>query len=102
MRTYPFHNLTTFRRVPIIYTPTLDGFTVLGGSGTSNTPAPVFAVNHNHFFPFIQEGDWLRESEPMTDQEQHNVFTTFVDASYQFFCKNVRAGGFVLHKTLTA
>ena len=100
----PFHNLTTFRRVPIIYTPQLDGFTVLGGgvNQTSNTPAPVFAVNHNYFHPFVQEGDWLREDDPMTDQEQHNVFTTFVDSSYQFFCKNCRAAGFVLHKKITA
>ncbi len=98
----PFHGVTTFRRVPIIYAPQLNDFTVLGGSGTSNTPDPIFAINHAMFYPIVQEGDWMREDGPHTDVEQHNVMTTFIDGSYQFFCKNVRQSGFVLHKTITA
>lgn len=98
----PFHGITTFRRVPIIYTPQLDGMTVLGGSATSNTPSPVYGVNHAMFYPIVQEGDWMREDGPHSDVEQHNVFTTFIDGSYQYFCKNVRASGFVLHTALTA
>lgn len=99
----PFHGLTTFRRVPIIYTPALDDMEITGGSGTSNTDVdPVYAVNHAMFYPMVQSGDWMREDGPHTDVEQHNVFTTFIDGSYQFFCKNVRTAGFVLHKALTA
>lgn len=98
----PFHGNTTFRRVPIIYTPVLDDITVTGGSATSNTPNPVYGINHDKFYPIVQEGDWMRESEPMKDVEQHNVITTFVDCSYNFFCKNVREAGFVMHKSITA
>lgn len=98
----PFHGITTFRRVPILYTPQLDDMTVLGGSATSNTPAPVYGVNHAMFYPMVQAGDWMREEGPISDVEQHNVFTTFIDGSYQFFCKNVRQSGFCGHTALTA
>lgn len=98
----PFHGVTTFRRVPIIQVPLLDDMSVLGGSSTSNTPEPVYGVNHAYFYPMVMEGDWLREDGPHSDVEQHNVFTTFLDGSYQFFCKNVRQSGFVLHKSITA
>jgi hypothetical protein len=96
----PFHGMTTFRRVPIIYTPQLDDMTVESSGGTTVSPCPVYGVNHNYFYPMVQEGDWLREEGPMKDVEQHNVLTTFVDGSYQFFCKNVRQAGFVLHKII--
>lgn len=81
-----FHGITTFKRVPILYTPQLD----------SDTENPVYAVNHAKFYPIVQEGDWMRESEPISDVEQHNVTTTFIDGSYQFFCTNLREAGFVL------
>jgi hypothetical protein len=95
----PFHGNTTFKRVPIIYTPQLDAYTP-GNSSTSCDP--VFGVNHSKFFPIVMDGDWMREDEPMRDVENNNVITTFIDSSYQFFCKNVRQGGFVLHKVLAA
>lgn len=98
----PFHGMTTFRRVPIVYTPQLDEVTVTDGGSNSFTPDPVYGVNHAKFFPIVQDGDWMRESEPIKDVEQHNVLTTFTDGSYNFFCKNVRAGGFVLHKIIPA
>ncbi len=98
----PFHGATTFRRIPIIYTPQIDDFTVIGGSETSNTPAPIFAINHDMFYPIVQDGDWLREDGPMRDVEQNNVLTTFLDGTYQYFCKNVRQSGFVLHTAITA
>ncbi len=84
----PFHNATTFKRVPIVYTPQLD----------PDTDDPVYGICHDKFFPMVLEGDWMRESEPMMDVEQHNVMTTFIDSSFQFFCLNVREGGWVGHK----
>lgn len=84
----PFHGVTTFRRVPILYTPQLD----------SDADSVVYAVNHAKFFPIVQEGDWMRESEPMMDVEQPDTMTTHVSGSYQYFAKNVREGGFVLSK----
>ncbi len=88
----PYHGNTTFKRVPIIYTPQIDG----------DGDDPVYGVSHSKFFPFVLEGDWMRESEPMMDVEQHNVTTTFIDSSFQFFCTNVREAGFVGHKLATA
>jgi hypothetical protein len=58
-------------------------------------------VNHNAFYPITQEGDWLRENEPQSDVETNNVFVTIIDNSYQFFCKNRRVAGAVIHKALT-
>lgn len=80
-----------FRGIPIIYTPVLD----------ADVDIPVYGINHAKFFPIVLDGDWMREGDPMFDVEQHNVMTTFIDGSYQFFCNNVREGGFVLH-TVTA
>ena len=85
-----FHGISTFRRIPLSYAPVLD-------ADTSN---PIYGVNHAKFFPIVQEGDWLRESEPMSDTESNNVSVVFVDSSYQYFCTNVRDAGFVLHNVL--
>lgn len=82
-----FHGNTVFRRVEIVHTASLDG----------DADKPVYGVNHAKFYPVVQEGDWMRESDPMMDVEQHNVITTFVDSSYQYFDINVRESGFVLH-----
>lgn len=88
----PFHGNTSFKRVPIEHTPLLNDATY----------SPVYGVNHAHFFPMVLEGDWMREDGPHKDVEQHNVFTTFLDSSFQYFCKNVREGGFVIHNVVTA
>jgi hypothetical protein len=82
-----FHGNTTFKRVEIVHTPSLNGASF----------SPVYGVNHDMFYPVVMDSDWMRESDPQTDVEQHNVMTTFIDGSYQFFCKNVREAGFVLH-----
>jgi hypothetical protein len=78
-----FHGVTTFNRVPIVYAPVLD----------ADADAPIYGVNHSKFFPIVQSGDWMRESEPMKDVEMHNVIVTFIDGSYQFFCTNRRHAG---------
>lgn len=87
-----FHGVTAFRRVPLEYAPVLD----------SDTSDPVYMINHNVFFPIVLEGDWLRENEPMADVESNNVFVTIIDSSYQFFCKNRRTAGAVIHKALAS
>lgn len=86
----PFHGNTAFKRVPVIYNNQLD----------DDDSDPIYAVNHAKFFPIVQDGDWMRESDPMADVEQHNVTTVFIDGSYQFFCTNRREAGFVIHKAL--
>jgi hypothetical protein len=87
-----FHGVAAFRRVPLIYAPVLD----------ADTDNPIYGVNHSKFFPIVLEGDWMLEADPIMDVETHNVIVTFIDASYQYFCTNVREAGFVLHNTLTS
>lgn len=87
-----FHGVTTFRRVPILYTPQID----------KDADGVIYGINHAKFFPMVLDGDWMREGEPMMDVELHNVITTFIDGSYQFFDTNVRESGFVLSKKLLA
>ena len=87
-----FHGVTTFRRVPVLYTPQLD----------SDADGVIYGVNHAKFFPIILDGDWMRESDPMMDVEMHNTITTFVDGSYQYFCLNVRESGFALSHQLAS
>lgn len=94
-----FHGITAFRRVPLMYAPLLDSDTDASGGASS---APVYMVNHNMFFPIVLQGDWLRENEPMSDVESNNTFVTIVDNSYQFFCKNRRTAGAVIHKQIAA
>lgn len=85
----PFQGQTAFKRVPIIYAPVLDGVTF----------TPFYGVNYSHFFPFVQEGNWLREENPAPTAEQVDTFTTVVIGAYNMACDNVREGGFVLHTT---
>lgn len=87
-----FHGVTTFRRVPVLYTPQID----------ADADGVIYGVNHAKFYPITLDGDWMREGDPMMDVEQPNVMTTFIDGSYQYFCTNVREGGFVLSKVLAA
>jgi hypothetical protein len=70
-----------------MYAPVLD----------ADIDATVYGVNHAKFFPIVQSGDWMRESPQQNDVEMHNVFVTFIDGSYQFFCTNRRLAGFALH-----
>lgn len=81
-----FHGVTTFRRIPLLYAPVLD----------TDTHNPLYGINHAKFYPIVLEGDWMREGDPMMDVEQHNVITSFLDGSYQYFADNVREAGFVL------
>lgn len=81
----PFEGNVSFRKVPIFHTPQIN----------DDTDDPVYGVNHEFFFPYVLEGDWLREGEPETDVEQPSVFTTTIEGSYQYFCTNKREAGFV-------
>jgi len=87
-----FHGVLAFNRVPVEHAPELD----------DDTDRPVYGVNHNKFYPIVLEGDWMREDEPQRDPELHNVVTTFVDGSYQYFCTNVREAGFVISNVLAS
>jgi hypothetical protein len=86
-----FGGVTVFRRIEVRYANKLD----------ADADDPVIGVNHGHFYPVVLDGDWMRESDPMVDRDQHNTLTTFIDCSYNFLCDNVRLAGFVLSKPPT-
>jgi hypothetical protein len=77
---YAFNNLV-FRNHPIIWIPQLD----------SDTDNPIYGIDHSKFYPVVLEGDFLRESEPMQDPRQHNVYQVFVDLTYNYLCVDRRS-----------
>lgn len=77
---YFFNNLV-FRNHPIIWIPKLD----------EDTTNPVYGVDHDKFYPVVLRGDFLRESEPMQDPRQHNVYHVFVDLTYNYLCVDRRS-----------
>jgi len=85
----PFGGILTFKRIPWIGVPALD----------SVSHNPIYGLNHAYFFPYVLRDWWLKEDEPIRDRSQRHVFTVGIDCSYQFFCLNRRAGGFVLHSS---
>ena len=74
----------TFRKNPIIWIPQLDDAAFTAANN------PVYMVDHATFYPVCLKGDFLRETGPNPAPNQHNVFRTFVDLSYNFVCVNRR------------
>lgn len=81
----PFHGQAAFKRIPLLHTPQLN----------ADVDQPIYATNHDKFYPYVMEDDWMREDEPMNDVEQPDTFTTRMSGSYQYFCGNLRLAGFV-------
>lgn len=59
---------------------------------------PIYCVDFTKFIPYVQDGYWMEESEPMTDRGQHTTFTVYLDGAHNNLCLNRRTAGFVLHK----
>lgn len=81
-----FEGQIAFNRIPIRRAPVLD-------ADASN---PIYFTNMYHFFPFVMQGDWMREDDPIQDVAQPGVFVTWMNSQFQLFCRNVRAGGAVI------
>jgi hypothetical protein len=75
-----YQGKTLFNGIPVVYIAFLD-------ADTSN---PVYLINHSVFKPFVLSGDFMRETGPVSSRNMHNVFTTFVDTSFNFICLNRR------------
>ncbi len=80
--------LVYINRLPVVPIPQLNG--------ASNTP--IYCIDFGKFIPYVHDGYWMEESEPMTDRGQHTTFTVFVDGAHNNLCLNLREAGFVLHK----
>ena len=91
--------LVYVNRLPVVYIGNLDGYTE---PATDVATAPIYCVDFEKFIPYVQDGYWMEESEPMTDRRQHTTFTVFLDGSHNNLCVNRRTAGFVLHKAIPA
>ena len=79
-------------RMPVVYIPALDNTTLHPAKYN-----PVFTVDFRKFVPYVQDGYWMEEGEPMTDRGQHTTFTVFLDGAHNNLCTSRRKCGFVLH-----
>lgn len=91
--------LVYMNRLPVVYIPQLDGVT---DPVTSDETDPIYCINFEKFIPYVQEGYWMEESEPMTDRGQHTTLTVFLDGSHNNLCVNRQEAGFVVHKAITS
>jgi len=91
--------LVMVNRLPVVYISQLDGITE---PVNSTATAPMYCVDFEKFIPYVQDGFWMEESEPMTDRGQHTTFTIFLDGSHNNLCINRRTAGFVIHKPITS
>lgn len=82
----PFKNMITFRGVPTIGLPTLNGAAY----------SPIYCVNLAHFFPVVHSDWWMKEDEPLRDRDQRHVFVQGIDCQYNYMADNIREAGFTL------
>jgi hypothetical protein len=91
--------LVYVNRLPVVPIPDLNTQT---DPETGDSPDSIYCINFEKFIPYVHDGYWMIESEPMTDRTQHTTFTVYLDGQHQNLCLNVREAGFVLHKALTS
>lgn len=91
--------LVLINRLPVVYITELDSFTEPVGDTAT---APIYCIDFEKFIPYVQDGYWMEEGEPMTDRRQHTTFTVFLDGSHNNLCTNRRTCGFVIHKAIPA
>lgn len=82
---------TTFRGVPIMYVPKLDG------SSLSATGAgPIYMIQWGSFRSVLLSGEYMKETGPDTAPNQHTVFTTHVDLTMNLQCVDRRRNALIL------
>lgn len=80
--------LVTINRLPVVYIPQLDGASL----------TPIYCVDFAKFVPFVHDGYWMEEKEPMVDRGQHTTYTIYLDGAHNNLCLNRRTCGFIMHK----
>jgi hypothetical protein len=73
----------TFKKNPIIYVPQLDDTAVY--TAATN---PIYQIDHAVFCS-VPEGDFCGRPAG-TNPQQHNMWRTFIDLTYNFICANRR------------
>jgi len=91
-------------RLPVVYITELDGTQVVHShtSGAAQQELdPIYCVDFEKFIPYVQDGYWMEETEPISGGvTQHTTFTVFLDGSHNNLCVNRRKAGFVMHKPI--
>lgn len=80
--------MVTINRLPVVPIPQLNGAAY----------TPIYCIDFAKFIPYVHDGYWMEESEPMTGPGRHTVYTVFVDGAHNNLNINRRTCGFVLHK----
>ena len=88
--------LVYINRLPVIPVPQLSSWTE---PGSTVEVAPIFCVDYKYLIPYVHDGYWMKETEPMVDRGQHTTFTVYLDGAHQNLCLSRRKLGFVLHKS---
>lgn len=91
--------LVYINRLPVIYISQLNDVT---DPVTTDSTDPLYCVNFEKFIPYVQDGMWMEETEPMNDRHQHTAFTVFLDGSHNNLCTNRQEAGFVIHLPITS
>ena len=91
--------LVYINRLPVVYIPQLNDVV---DPVTAGATAPLYCIDFEKFIPYVQDGWWMEESEPMTDRGQHTTFTVFLDGAHNNLCVNRRTAGFVIHKPIVS
>jgi len=90
-------------RLPVVYISELDSAVVAmtGADDARIEPDPIYCVDFEKFIPYVQDGYWMEETEPISGGvTQHTTFTVFLDGSHNNLCTNRRKAGFVIHKPI--
>ena len=69
-----------FRKHPIIWVPYLD----------TMVNHPVYMLDMSTFYPVCLAGDYLRESDPVVNTNNHNTYTVNVDLTHNYLCVDPR------------
>jgi hypothetical protein len=81
--------LVYLNRLPVVPIPQLNGAAY----------TPIYCLDFTKFIPYVHDGYWMEEEDPMTDRGQHTTFSVFVDGAHNNLCLNRRTAGFVMHKS---
>lgn len=90
--------LVYINRLPVVYVNQLNGVV---DPVKETATSPVYCLDFEKFIPYVQDGYWMEEGDPMDGGiAQHTVFTVFLDGSHNNLCTNRKGAGFVIHKPI--
>ncbi len=69
-----------FRQNPVVWVPQLE----------NATGDPIYGLNWGVFYPCFLSGEYMHEEGPAKASNQHTVFQTHIDMTYNFKCTNRR------------